>query len=327
VTIAAKRRDQAEVRAARAWLSRAFEPGNAAVHRLVGRHGPVETRRRLQLGLGPDDLARQVAGRCGEDRSAADLAAAARLGVRLVTPEDDEWPVGRLQAMEAAATRGAAELAPPLTLWVRGPRRVDEAMARAVAIVGARDATPYGVRVAADLAGGLAQRGWTVLSGGAYGIDGAAHRGALAGGGTTVAVLANGLLSPYPAGHAALFDRIAEAGLLVSEWPPDVAPQRHRFLTRNRLIAGLTAGTIVVEAGVRSGTASTVRRAQELGRAVMAVPGPITSAQSVGCHRLLQQPGVRLVTGVEDVLESIGAFDADLLAALLPVGVEEEASS
>jgi DNA processing protein len=148
---------------------------------------------------------------------------------------------------------------------------------------------------------------WTVVTGGAYGIDGAAHRGAMAVDGTTVAVLANGLLSPYPSGHAVLFDRIAEAGLLVSEWPPDVVPQRHRFQIRNRLIAGLTAGTVVVEAGVRSGVFSTVRWARELGRVVMAVPGPITSVQSAGCHRLLRQPGVRLVTDIGDVVEVLGA--------------------
>ncbi len=319
--------DQAEVRAARAWLSRAVEPGNVDLYRLVGQYGSVEARRLLQLGLGPDDLARQVAGRRGEDSSpAADLAVAARLGVRLVTPEDDDWPAAPLQAMEAAVARGSSDLAPPLALWVKGSRRPDELMTQTVAIIGARDATPYGVRVTADLAYGLAARGWTVVSGGAYGIDGAAHRGALAVGGTTVAVLASGLLSPYPAGHAALFDRIAQAGLLVSEWPPDCPPQRQRFLIRNRLIAALCSGVVVVEAGVRGGAFSTVRRALELGRAVMAVPGPITSAQSAGCHRLLQEEDVRLVTCVEDVLETVGAFDADLLSTL-PTGVSEGASS
>jgi len=294
------------VRAARAWLSRAVEPGHAGLHRLVDRYGPVEARRLLQAAPVPDDVARQAAGWRGVDRSAEDLATAARLGVRLVIPEDDEWPVASVKAMEGAVARGVSDLAPPLALWVRGSQRVDEAMARAVAIVGARDATPYGVRVTADLASGLAEWGWTVVSGGAYGIDGAAHRGALAVGGTTTAVLACGLLSPYPAGHAALFDRIAAAGLLVSEWPPDCAPQRHGFCIRNRLIAALSSGTVVVEAGVRSGTTSTVRRALELGRAVMAVPGPVTSAQSAGCHRLLQQGDVQLATGVQDVLESLG---------------------
>jgi len=296
-----------EVRAARAWLSRAVEPGNVGLHRLVGRYGPVEARRLLQTTPMLDGVVRQAASWREEDRSAEDLATAARLGVRLVTPEDDEWPTAPLSAMEVAVAAGASDLTPPLALWVRGSRRVDEVMARAGAIVGARDATPYGVRVAADLAAGLAERGWTVVSGGAYGIDGAAHRGVLAVGGTTVAVLANGLLSPYPAGHAALFDRVAGTGLLVSEWPPDCAAQRHRFAIRNRLIAALSSGTVVVEAGMRSGTTSTVRRALELGRTVMAVPGPVTSAQSAGCHRLLQQEDVPLVTCVEDVLDVLDA--------------------
>jgi DNA processing protein len=314
------RPDSTEVRAARAWLSRAVEPGDAGVHKLLCRYGPVDTRRLLQTGEAGHEVSRQAAARRGEDRSAEDLATAARLGVRLVTPEDDEWPATALHAMEVSVARGIADLAPPQVLWVRGSQRVDDAVARAVAIVGARAATPYGVRVAADLAYALARRGWTIVSGGAYGIDGAAHRGALAADGTTMAVVAGGLLSPYPAGHATLFDRIAATGLLISEWPPDCAPQRHRFLIRNRTIAALAAGTVVVEAGSRSGAASTARRTRQLGHALMAVPGPITSAQSAGCHRLLQEEDARLVTGVEDVLEMVGALGDDL-AAVRPTEV------
>jgi DNA processing protein len=306
------RPDPGEVRAARAWLSRAVEPGDAGVHRFLCQHGPVETRRLVQAGEGPDDVLRQAASRRYEDRSGEDLAMAARLGLRLVGPEDDEWPEAALRAMEIAVARGAPDLAPPQALWVRGSVRLDTALARAVAIVGARGATPYGVRVAADLAYALARRGWTIVSGGAYGIDGAAHRGALAADGMTIAVVAGGLRSPYPAGHTNLFDRIAVTGLLISEWPPDCAPQRHRFLIRNRLIAALASGTVVVEAGARSGALSTARRARELGRALMAVPGPVTSAQSVGCHRLLQEEDARLVTRAEDVLEMVGALGDDL---------------
>jgi DNA processing protein len=307
-----RRPNAAEVRAARAWLSRVVEPGDAGVHRLLCLHGPVETRRLIQVGEGPDEVLRQAAARRAEDRSSEDLAVAARLGLRLVTPEDDEWPDAALHAMEIAVARGATDQAPPQALWVRGSAPVDVAVARVVAIVGARDATPYGVRVATDLGYALARRGWTILSGGAYGIDGAAHRGALAADGTTIAVVAGGLKSPYPAGHARLFDRIAGTGLLISEWPPDCAPQRHRFLIRNRLIAALASGTVVVEAGARSGAASTARRARELGRALMAVPGPVTSAQSVGCHRMLQEEDARLVTCAEDVLEMVGALGDDL---------------
>ena len=307
-----RRPEPAEVRAARAWLSRAVEPGDARLHRLLCEVGPVEARRLLQHGEGPPAAARQAAARRAEDHASADLATAARLGIRLATPEDDEWPAAALHAMEISVARGSADLAPPQALWVCGSLRVDEAVGRAVAIVGARDATAYGVRVAADLAYALARRGWTVVSGGAYGIDGAAHRGALAADGTTVAVVAGGLRSPYPAGHTKLFERIAAAGLLLSEWPPDCAPQRHRFLIRNRVIAALAAGTVVVEAGARSGAASTARRARELGRALMAVPGPVTSAQSVGCHRLLQDADARLVTCADDVLEMVGSLSEDL---------------
>jgi len=226
--------------------------------------------------------------------------------LRLVTPADAEWPVAPLHAMEVAVAHGATDLTPPRTLWVRGSLRLDAAVSQAVAIVGSRDATPYGVRVAADLAYGLAVRGWTVVSGGAYGIDGAAHRGALAAGGATMAVLPSGLSRPYPAGHTTLFDRISVAGLLVSEWPPDAALQRHHFPLRNRLLAAFASGTIVVEAGAPSGTFSTARRTRELGRPVMAVPGPISSTQSAGCHLLLRHGAAQLVTCVEDVLATVG---------------------
>jgi DNA processing protein len=229
-----------------------------------------------------------------------------RLGIRPVSPEDDEWPIAPLRAMEVAVASGAADLAPPRTLWVRGSLRLDAAVSRAVAIVGARDATPYGVKVAADLAYGLVARGWTVVSGGAYGIDGAAHRGALTADGATMAILPGGLSRPYPAGHTMLFDRVSVAGLLVSEWPPDCAPKRHHFPLRNRLLAAFASGTIVVEAGARSGTFSTARRTRELGRPVMAVPGPVSSAQSAGCHLLLKQGTAQLVTCVEDVLAAVG---------------------
>jgi DNA processing protein len=305
----------ADVRTARAWLSRVAEPGGGALHRMLCEHGPVETRRLIETGQAPEDVAGQVAARREDDRADDDLAMAAELGVRLVTPEDDEWPTAALHAMEVAVARGRDDLAPPQALWVRGPSPVGEVLERSVAIVGARDATPYGTRVATEIAYVVARKGWTVISGGAYGIDAAAHRGALAADGKTVAVIAGGLRLPYPAGNARLFDRVAARGLLLSEWPPDCAPQRHRFLIRNRLIAALAAGTVVVEAGERSGAASTARRTRELGRALMAVPGPVTSSRSVGCHRLLQQEDVWLVTNGAEVLEMVGAIGDDLAPA------------
>jgi DNA processing protein len=188
---------------------------------------------------------------------------------------------------------------------------------RSVAIVGSRASTAYGEHVAGELAAGLGERGWAVVSGGAFGIDAAAHRGALAVEGLTVAVLACGVDRPYPAAHGSLFARIAEAGLVLSEWPPGCAPLRHRFLVRNRLIAGLTRGTVVVEAAARSGAQATAKRAHRLGKEVLVVPGPVTSAMSVGCHELLREPegGARLVASAAHVLEAVGGFGADLAGA------------
>lgn len=283
-----------------------------AVHTFVSEHGPVEAVRRIKAGEAPPGVLDRVGARATEDHVDEDLAAALRCGIRFVTPEDDEWPKLPFLAMEIAGARGVADIAPPQGLWVRGELRLCDVVERAVAVVGARAATGYGEHVASDLGYCLASFGWTVVSGGAYGIDGAAHRGALAAGGPTVAVIAGGLDAPYPSGHAALFDRIAERGLLVSEWPAGCTPQRHRFLVRNRLVAALAAGTVVVEAGARSGTRSTARRTAELGRPVMAVPGPVTSGMSTGPHMLIRDHGARLVTTAAEVIEEVGSIGDDL---------------
>jgi len=300
------------VRRARAWLSRAVEPGSAELYRYVARLGPVEAVRRIRAGQAPASVTALAAGRRDEDQVERDLALARQAGIRLVVPEDPEWPSWVLLAMEGTVTRGVPDLAPPLALWVRGARKLDELTDRAVAIVGARGATHYGEHVATDLAYRLASRGWTVVSGGAFGIDAAAHTGALSADGVTAAVIAGGLDRPYPAGNVRLFDRIAESGLLLSEWPPGCAPQRHRFLIRNRLIAGLVGGTVVVEAGARSGARQTARRTRELGRPVMAVPGPVTSAMSVGSHQLIRAGEARIVANAAEVLEEVGRIGEDL---------------
>ncbi|HEV2087860.1 MAG TPA: DNA-processing protein DprA, partial [Cryptosporangiaceae bacterium] len=169
-----------------------------------------------------------------------------------------------------------------------------------------RAATAYGTHVAGELGHGLADRGWTVVSGGAYGIDGAAHRGALGAGGVTIAALPSGIDTSYPVGHTALFERIAEAGLLLTEYPPGESPQKHRFLLRNRLIAALGAGVVVVEVGARSGANTTAERAHQLGHPVMAVPGPVTSALSVGTHTLIRDGGALLVCSAAQVVEAVG---------------------
>ncbi|WP_327032463.1 DNA-processing protein DprA [Micromonospora ureilytica] len=312
-----------ERRLARVALTWLAEPGTRAVHRLVERHGPVATLDLLLDGGSPDGwLHTTVAARsaAGDARAVAAeaLERAGRLGARLVTPDDEEWPaqVADLATLRLpdASRRVDAETAPPLCFWVRGSWQLGEALYRSVAVVGARASTGYGQHVATELGYGLAERDWTVVSGGAFGIDAAAHRGALTAGGLTVAVLACGLDRPYPMGNAALFDRIAETGLLVSEWPPGAEPLRPRFLIRNRVIAVGTRGTVVVEASARSGATQTARRAIHGNRVAMVVPGPVTSAMSVGAHEFLREfpDKARLVTGVAHVLEEVGRIGADL---------------
>jgi DNA processing protein len=209
---------------------------------------------------------------------------------------------------------GCPHLCPPLALWVRGPAILDDIVERSAAIVGARAATGYGLHVATSLGYGVAEAGCAVVSGAAYGIDAAAHRGALAAAGVTVAVLACGIDRAYPAGHARLLGSLLERGLVVSEYSPGSVPARNRFLVRNRLIAGLAAGTVVVEAGWRSGALRTASDAGLLGRPVMAVPGPVTSAMSEGSHRLLREPGTLAVTRAEEVVEAVGRIGRDLAA-------------
>ncbi len=184
-----------------------------------------------------------------------------------------------------------------------------------MSIVGSRAATGYGAHVASEIAADLAEQGWAVVSGGAYGIDAAAHRGALAARGVTIAILACGLDQPYPAGHAALFTDVAGDGLVVSEWPPGRRPARVRFLIRNRTIAALTCGTVVVEAGERSGALNTAGHAAELGQPLMAVPGPVTSAQSAGCHRIIREWDATCVTCAADVIEMVSPLTAPVASA------------
>jgi DNA processing protein len=226
---------------------------------------------------------------------AAGLATARAAGIRLLTPGHEEWP-GRLDDLGIHG---------PACLWVRGDPAAASA-AVSVAIVGARAATSYGELVAGELAAELAGAGILVVSGAAYGIDGAAHRAALGAGGTTVALSAGGVERPYPSGHAQLSDRIARSGAVMSEVPCGGAPTKWRFLQRNRLIAALSDVTVVVEAGWRSGSLNTAGHAAALGRLLGAVPGPVTSAASAGTHRLLREYDAVCVTGAADVREMLG---------------------
>ncbi|UQX09739.1 DNA-processing protein DprA [Candidatus Mycobacterium methanotrophicum] len=295
--------------ALRAWayLSRVAEPPCAELAVLVGRVGPVEAAERVRRGQVDDNLAHHTEARREIDRVADDLELLARRGGRLITPDDDEWPMLAVAAFSSVAVAAKPQGRPPLVLWAKGPARLDETAQRAAAVVGTRAATRYGEHVAGDLATGLAEQDVAVVSGGAYGIDGAAHRGALAAEGVTVAVLAGGLDIPYPAGHSGLLHRIGSNGLLITEYPPGVRPARHRFLTRNRLVAAFAGAAVVVEAGLRSGAANSAAWARALGRVVGAVPGPVTSSASTGCHVLLRG-GAEVITRAEDIVELVGSI-------------------
>jgi DNA processing protein len=225
-----------------------------------------------------------------------------RLGGTFLVPGDVRWPV-RVDDLGPAA---------PLGLWVRGEPDLAAASRRSVAVVGARACTDYGRHVTGELATGLAGRGFTVVSGGAYGIDAMAHRGALAADGVTVAFLAGGVDRLYPAGNAELLRSVtASGGAVVSEVPPGSVPSRVRFLLRNRLIAAFAGATVVVEAAWRSGSLSTASRAAELSRPVGVVPGPVTSMASSGCHRLLRDGTAVCVTDAAEVAELAGELGRD----------------
>jgi DNA processing protein len=293
--------------ALRAWayLSRVAEPPCAELAALVQEVGPEEAAARVRRGQVDDGLAQHTESRREIDTAADDLELLARRGGRLITPDDAEWPVLAFAAFRGAAGRARPRGGPPMVLWALGPARLDEITQRAAAVVGTRAATTYGEYVAGNLADGLAEHDVAVVSGGAYGIDGAAHRAALSADGITVAVLAGGIDIPYPAGHSALLHRIGQHGLLFTEYPPGVRPARYRFLTRNRLVAAVAGAAVVVEAGLRSGAASTAAWARALGRVVAAVPGPVTSSASAGCHALLRN-GAELVTRADAVVELVG---------------------
>ena len=308
---------------ARASLTYLAEPGDPALGALLEVCEPAEVLAAIRAGTLPetgpgcdDSPARRRALEAAFGRwrirlpwlpDDAGLTDARRDGIRLVCPADPQWP-GRLDELGSAR---------PYALWLRGQADLREACQRSVSIVGSRAATGYGAHVAGEIAADLGERGWAVVSGGAYGIDAAAHRGALATGAVTIAVLACGVDYPYPAGHASLFADIAAQGLVISEWPPGRQPARLRFLVRNRTIAALTRGTVIVEAGERSGALNTARHAAQLGKPLMAIPGPVTSAQSAGSHRIIREWGATCVTRADDIIEMLSPLGTP---ETLPVG-------
>ncbi|MGR0318016.1 DNA-processing protein DprA [Agromyces sp. ZXT2-3] len=299
------------------------EPGDGVLGRLVGSLGVRSVATGLLSGWPAREFADRTADASGRsdppstrelaagiarwrprlDRDAfvRSIAQAARVRARLLLPGDADWP-GGVDDLGVHA---------PLALWVRG-RSSALAETPSMALVGARAASGYGEHVAVEASAGLVDRGFAIVSGGAYGIDGTAHRSALAANGTTIAFLAGGVDRFYPAGHEALLGRIATTGAVVSELACGAAPTRWRFLQRNRLIAAAAAATVVLEAGVRSGSLNTAGHAAALGRPLGAVPGPVTSPSSAGCHRLLRE------------FDAVCVTDAAQMAELVAFGAEED---
>lgn len=291
-------------RLARVVLSRIGEPGDPRLCGLVRDLGAAAVLDGL-VAQGPlDEAQRDLAQRLGSVDPVRELDNADRLGVRFVVPGDAEWPA-TLDDLSRHEAHRPGMGGVPVGLWLRGPLRLDR-LPPMLAVVGSRSSTTYGERVACDLSATAARAGMVVISGAAAGIDQAAHRGALAAGGTTVAVLACGPERAYPTAHRPLIDHIAATGLVVSEVPPGSAPLRSRFLARNRVIAALSVGTVVVEAALRSGALSSARWAEGLNRVVMGVPGPVTSVTSQGVHERIRNGAMHLVTDGADVLELVG---------------------
>ena len=300
---------------ARAALTYLAEPGDVTLGTLIRARGAAQTLAAINSGRVSDAAPAGLSGavraaavramqrwqvRLPEVPPAEEVAGAFRAGIRLACPDDPEWP-GQL------ADLGDAQ---PYALWLRGSADLRFSCLRSVAIVGSRAATAYGSYVASEFAASVAARGWAVVSGGAYGVDAAAHRGAIGAEGVTVAVLACGVDVPYPAGHRDLLDAVAAQGVVVSEWPPGRNATRLRFLVRNRVIAALAPGTLVVEAGRRSGALNSARHARDLNRALMAVPGPITSDLSAGCHHIIREWQGTLVTSAAEVIECLSPVAA-----------------
>lgn len=304
---------EGEERWARVAWSLLAEPRSIVLARLLEERGAAEALARLREG--GLDRREGWQTRLPELDVEALRHATVRQGLHVLVPGDDGWP----SALDRLAC-------PPYCLYVKGEPDLAALTERSVAVVGSRAATDYGTTVAGDVADGLVARGWTVVSGAAYGIDAAAHRAALAADGPTVAVLACGADRAYPHAHRGLLDTVARSGAVVSEVPPGCAPYRSRFLARNRIIAALARATVVVEASLRSGSLTTAREARNLHLPVGAVPGPVTSMGSAGCHMLLRETDAVLVTDAAEVAELAARIGEHLVgdAARPPRAPEDE---
>ena len=280
---------------ARAQLFSAIEGGSIFWSNEIAELGAIEVKDRIVSGsYGESNSSPKIADRIKQSSGEEVITQITSSGAFLLTPEDIDWPVS-LNDLAA----------PPIALLIKGQREYLPNLIDSISIVGTRNPTPYGRRIAEDFGAGVADHEWAVVSGGAIGIDAAAHNGCLVGEGITVAVLGGGFNKNYPAAHEKLFAEISESGLLISEVMPDVPAIPHRFLTRNRLIAALSQATIVVEAAFRSGSLRTARDAAEIFRPVMAIPGPINSPTSEGCHRLIAERVAELVSSVSEVMELV----------------------
>ena len=280
---------------ARAQLFSTIEGGSIFWSSEIAELGPVEVRDRIIFGhYGRLHSGMKISDRLKQTSGEEVLVQIAKAGALILTPEDVDWP----QSLNDLA-------APPIALLIKGQRENLSFLESSISIVGTRNPTSYGLRIAGDFGVGVADHEWAVVSGGAIGIDAAAHKGCLVGEGITVAILGGGFNKNYPATHERLFAEICESGILISEVMPDVPAIPHRFLTRNRLIAGLSKATVVVEAAFRSGSLRTARDAAEIFRPVMAVPGPINAPTSEGCHRLIVERVAELVTSVSEIMELV----------------------
>lgn len=301
-----------EERLAYAYLGAVSERPTAELWDLVDAVGPVEAGDRIRAGRVGDALSGQTESRRTRVDPGQLMDAAAAVGARLLVPGDQGWPARALEPLDRprqwrrGGRGGVATALRPLGLWWRGPADPAESLGRSVAVVGTRAPTTYGRGVTADLCAGVAAEDFTVVSGGAFGIDAAAHRAVLGAGGSTVAVLAGGVDRFYPRGNDGLLRAVAESGAVISAQAPGTGVTRYRFLDRNRLIASLSGATIVVEAAARSGALSTAAWASALDRPVGAVPGPVTSVASVGCHLLVRDRGAVLIGRTADVVELAG---------------------
>lgn len=289
----------------------------AALWNLVEAHGPVEAVDRIMRRHVPPRVLRHTEARAATVEPAALLAKAAEVGAQFICPQDDRWPAAKLEALNMPRfltdtdddTRGDALR--PFGLWLRGGSLKAWTSRPCVAIVGTRSATDYGRHVADAIATTCAHNGITVISGGAFGIDAAVHRGTLTAGGVTGAVLACGINTLYPAGNRGLLEAVIQSAGIVSEYPVGTETRRYRFPDRNRIIAALADLTVVVEAGTRSGALNTARHAADCHNPVLAVPGTITRGTSAGTNTLIARGDALMVTRPDDVVEFLGLHNVD----------------